>query len=468
MSSVQARERYPYPQETPAGIETQLRALHNLGQLLLDSHADVDDAALGATDSWRSGTATTAVSDVRALSSGMKGDSDALAPAVTAMTTYAGRLEEAREAIEALRVRYDEAREARDDANAHPPEWARGPLRHEHREANQQTFTAAAAAIDLDYGTVLTDLEQHGRPAVRALHEALDVLAPPGQRRIGTLDEVAYGAASGPLSLTGNHLELALREAGLLTGATPTGAYTRWLENAERRGVDSGTILQIAVEHDLTPEDFELLDGLEEVRDPDGKSFYLLPGDIGADDARRAVLLTYVLNAGTDYGSASPDNDFEETPYSAAEAQRIVDRQEANDWSYDQDVGFVNGNGGRLATTPNGMLMGLGGNWLQDLYSQRGGTTYGDIFMLNIDDADDPHDVLRQVVRSGRASYQDDDGRVFHGELDLDRLLHHEEVHSQQWAEKGYAGFLSSYLWEQLTGGNGTEEGAGLSDGGYH
>lgn len=32
---------------------------------------------------------------------------------------------------------------------------------------------------------------------------------------------------------------------------------------------------------------------------------------------------------------------------------------------------------------------------------------------------------------------------------------------------EGYAGFLSSYLWEQLTGSNHTEEDAGLEDGGY-
>lgn len=205
----------------------------------------------------------------------------------------------------------------------------------------------------------------------------------------------------------------------------------------------------------------------EEIQDPGGKSFFVLPDDISADDARRAVQMTYVFNAGTDYGDTSHLNDFPETPYTATELQRIIDRQQANDWSYDQDVGFVHGNGGRMATTPNGMLMGLGGNGLQDLYSQRGGTTYGDIFMLNIDDVDDPVAALRQVVESGRATYEADDGTLYHSGLDLDRLLHHEERHSQQWAEEGYVGFLASYAWEQITGGNETEEDAGLSDGGY-
>jgi hypothetical protein len=468
VSSAAAQERYPYPNETPEGIEGQRRALHNLGRLLLDASADVDDDVLLTTDSWRSDTATTAVSDVAALASGMKGDSDAIGGATGAMTTYVGNLEEARAAIDGIRGRYNEALEAKRYADAHPPEWAQGPLRHEYTSGNQQELTNAGTALDTEYDGVLADLEQQGRPAVAALHAALDVLAPPAQRGVGSLAEVAYGAASESLDLTGNHLELALREAGLLTGATPEGLYSQWLENAERQGVDSGTILQIASEHGITPESFELLAGMEEITDPQGKSFFVLPDDISAEDARQAVVLTYILNAGTDYGDTADVNDFEETPYSAAEVQRIIDRQESNSWSYDQDVGFVHGNGGRMVTTPNGVLMGLGGNWLQDLYSQQGGTMYGDIFMLNIDDAEDPVAALREVVESGRATYENDEGELYQGDLDLDRLLHHEERHSQQWAEEGYAGFLASYAWELITGGNETEEGAGLSDGGYH
>ena len=33
--------------------------------------------------------------------------------------------------------------------------------------------------------------------------------------------------------------------------------------------------------------------------------------------------------------------------------------------------------------------------------------------------------------------------------------------------DEGYTDFLASYVWEQVTGGNETEEDAGLSDGGY-
>ena len=279
-----------------------------------------------------------------------------------------------------------------------------------------------------------------------------------------------------------------LREEGLLTGPDPDGYYLKWLQNATARGISIDDIVEIAREHDIRPDDFEVLDGLEEVKDRDGKSFFILPTDLSGDDARKAVLMTYVLNAGTDYGTADSSRDFPETPYSSDEIQRIKDRQDENNWfSYGQDVGFVNGNGGRLATTPNGMLMGLGGNGLQDVYSSNGGTTFGDIFMLNIDDPDDSHEALRSVIQSGLANYADSDGEPYSdSRLDLDRLLHHEERHSQQWAREGYAGFIASYLnesvdWDMKGWGpfqapiphtadgkdNAYEADAGLTDGGY-
>jgi hypothetical protein len=185
--------------------------------------------------------------------------------------------------------------------------------------------------------------------------------------------------------------------------------------------------------------------------------------------------MTYILNAGTDYGDAGRKpgvrNDFRETPYSADEVQRIIDRQEANSWSYDQDVGFVNDNGGRLVTTPNGMMMGLGGNELQDKFSTSGGTAWGDIFMVNIDDPHNADEQLRDVVESGHAWYVDDDDKPFECSLDLDRLLHHEERHSQQWANFGYTDMIAAYsggkIDELITGTHPLEEDAGLSDGGY-
>ncbi|MFB8281254.1 hypothetical protein [Nocardia colli] len=282
-----------------------------------------------------------------------------------------------------------------------------------------------------------------------------------------TLDDARKG---GEIDAQVAELEQALRDAGLLTGPPVTGYYRQWLENAVRRGVSLDTIKQIISEHHITPEDFKILDGMEEIReDADGdgifKSFFLMPTDISAADAAKAVRMTYILNAGTDYGKDHP-TDFPPTPYSSAELRRITERQGKNDWSYNEDVGFVHGNGGRLVTTPNGMMMGLGGNLIQDQFSQNGGTTWGDTFMLNVDDAKDPAQQIREVARSGHAWYENDNG-PYQGKLDLDRYLHHEERHSQQWAEEGYTGFLASYVWEQVTGGNETEEDAGLADGGY-
>ena len=118
-------------------------------------------------------------------------------------------------------------------------------------------------------------------------------------------------------------------------------------------------------------------------------------------------------------------------------------------------------------TTPNGMLMGLGGSPLLDVSSQQGGTTYGDIFMLNIDDPpEDAAQELRKVAMSG-VTWGENDNGTYRGQLDLDRLLHHEEIHSQQWARETPAIFVPRYIGERLTDGTQTEEGAGLSDGGY-
>lgn len=292
-------------------------------------------------------------------------------------------------------------------------------------------------------------------------------------RKISDHDATTLTGASkgGDLDAQVVDMEQALREAGLLTGPPASGHYREWLENAVLRGVPIDTITKMAAEHHITPDDFKILDGMEEIReDEDGngifKSYFLMPTDISGDDAAKAVRMTYILNAGTDYGTEGEATDFAPTPYGSEELQRIVDRQKANSWSYSEDVGFVHGNGGRLVTTPNGMMMGLGGNFIQDQYSQQGGTTWGDTFMLNIDDPDDPAQMLRQVAASGHAWYDGDKGPQ-QGALDTDRLLHHEERHSQQWAREGYAGFLSSYVWEKVTGGNETEEDAGLSDGGY-
>lgn len=266
-----------------------------------------------------------------------------------------------------------------------------------------------------------------------------------------------------------------LRREGLLTGPNPGGRYEDWVRNTVENGVSIDTLLGIAGDHGITPDSFDVLDGLQVITDPDGKSFFVLDTDMSGDDARAAVLMTYVLNAGTDY----ENGDFAPTPYSSDEVQRIIDRQDDNGWSYGEDVAFVHSNGGRLVTTPNGMLMGAGGNELQDLYSQQAGTTWGDIFMIGEDDVDDPEAYLEQMITSGSSDVHED--------LDLDRLLHHEEIHSQQWAEYGRLDYMLRYtdantdlVWESDWGpfghpeiqtvdgeDNEYEVEAGLEDGGY-
>ena len=251
------------------------------------------------------------------------------------------------------------------------------------------------------------------------------------------------------------------------------GYLKAWLENAERRGVPRHVVVEVARRHGITAESFQVLAKMAEIKDPDGKSFFLIPPGTSGDHARKAALMTYIHNAGTDYGRAGKQPaDFPATPYSAAEVARIMKRQNANSWTYTRDVGFVDRNGGRLVTTPNGMLMGLGGNWIQRQFSQRGGTTWGDIFMVNMGNLTDPAEQLRRIAESGHAWHLDGSGTPSESSLELDRVLHHEERHCQQWAAKGYAGMLRDYSWElvrEMVFGktNRLEEDAGLSDGGY-
>lgn len=322
----------------------------------------------------------------------------------------------------------------------YPPTKPPDPMKKEDAERRATEIHAAA--------TKWWDSDQQVANGINTDNKNLAVELNPGEPSFGRYERL-------------------LREAGLLTGPSPDGYYAQWLENAERQGISPEVLIDIARRFGISPEDFKILEGMKEIKDPDGKSFFLMPEGTSGDDARKAVLMTYILNAGTDYGAAGKKpgvkNDFAETPYSANEVQRIIDRQDSNDWSYDDDVAFVEGNGGRLVTTPNGMLMGAGGNWLQDLYSQKAGTTWGDIFMVDIDDPKDAGQQLSNIVESGHMWYADDNGKPFEGSIDLDRFLHHEERHSQQWADNGYVGML----WDAATDSDGLEKDAGLSDAGY-
>lgn len=265
-----------------------------------------------------------------------------------------------------------------------------------------------------------------------------------------------------------------LRGQGLIDHVAEGGMFSRWLANAAAAGVDEDVVLALVRRGDVDQRGLSVLDPLRELRDRDGKSFFLLPERVDADLAQRAVLATYVLSARTDYGSARDGtgtrNDFEEVPFSVEELERIRARQAVNRWSYVVLLAVVHRLGARVVTTPNGMLMGLGGSPAARVLSQRGGTTWGDLFLLNVR-ADDPAGVLEAIVASGvrpRSSRRGRSGGPGPARgLDLDRLLHHEERHARQWAERGPVRFAAGYLAERLRGSNRTEEDAGLADGGY-
>ncbi|MET0450589.1 MAG: ESX-1 secretion-associated protein [Mycobacterium sp.] len=278
-----------------------------------------------------------------------------------------------------------------------------------------------------------------------------------------------------------NEYEEALHQAGLLQGKSE-GLYREWLQNAVDNGVPPEVIVDVARQQDITPDSFDVLDGTERITDDnltpndptDDKDYFLLPENATPEQARQAALMAYVYNAGTGYGTArgSGNNDFAETPYSANEIQRIRERQAANAWSYDL-VPEATSQGGRFAATPNGMLMGVGGGAIQQTVSAQAGTCVGDVFAVNYDTPPNgAAQQLRDIIRSGDMTWQDDAGRPVRG-LDLDRVLHHEERHSQQWADLGFDGFLREYYtgagYDQLPGAdNPFEVNAGHNDGGYH
>lgn len=239
-------------------------------------------------------------------------------------------------------------------------------------------------------------------------------------------------------------------------------AHRNWLANIDRHAVAAREVTDIVRGQALTRDSFAVLDAMERITDPDGKSFFVIPRGTGAGDVRRAVLLTYILNAGTGYGRPGVAGDFPETPYSAAEVQRIVDRQHANRWSYPAVRGICS-TGGCVVTTPNGILMGLGGSRIHAPFTHRGGTMWGDLFLVNATGIfTAPARRLRAIVESGRLG----------AGPNLDRLLHHEEIHAQQWAALGPARMPMRYLAEEtrartVRGTNGFEKAAGLADGGY-
>jgi len=265
----------------------------------------------------------------------------------------------------------------------------------------------------------------------------------------------------------------------------PGELYDNWLTNAAKNNVPIDEIVAIAKDHDITPGSFLVLDGLQYQDDPDHKRFFIIDPKTDPQVAMSIVVMTYIYNAGTGYAVAddtgnpqdqgSTKNDYAETPYSSKEIERIKERQQANSWSYN-----IIHNTGAVMATPNGMLMGVGGTAIVQKLSQQGGTTYGDILLLNLDETTNPKLTLMSVVHSG--STPNDDlaqtgptagvSATTSNWRDLDRLLHHEQLHSQQWQDHGKQDYATEYLLEagikySDERYNTWEQGAGLHDGGY-
>lgn len=238
--------------------------------------------------------------------------------------------------------------------------------------------------------------------------------------------------------------EQALRDAGALEGDA-NDLYREWIWWTLLTGMGPSDVVSRAQQEGVTASTFDKLDGLEIVRGEDGHPFFLLDG---SHDARDIARLTELIN-GRQPSFSDP-------------------RRDDNDWSYDgplwfdSDAELVANNGGALIATPEGTLMAAPGPSsigipnITDLFSSKGGTTWGEIFVTQGSN-DDPQQRLRDIVTDGELNG-----------VDLTQLLGHERIHSEQWAAYGYARFIYEYLREGSDGcHNRFEEEAGWEAGGY-
>lgn len=234
----------------------------------------------------------------------------------------------------------------------------------------------------------------------------------------------------------------AARLAPVLSGE-PDELYQEWLRRTTASGLR---------EEGVTAETFAPLAGRTIWRDPDGRPY------VRIDDARRArelARLTELLNGG--WPSLSDP------------------RRDRNRWSYTGLFGVNAGDAGivvkrgALVATPEGTMMAVAGGKVVrttpnpiDWFTARGGTTWGEIYVVNGSHAD-PVGVLQTTVESGRRPPGS-------GAPSLARLLRHERVHSEQWARYGYVRFIWEYIVRhdpRKPCEHPLEREAGLADGGY-
>lgn len=242
-----------------------------------------------------------------------------------------------------------------------------------------------------------------------------------------------------------------LRDAGLLSGE-PDDRYREWLRWTLDAGHSPDEVVGVAREEGVTPATFAPLAGRTVWRGPDERPY------VRVDDARRArelARLTELLNGGR--------------------PSRTDPRRDRNRWSYSGLFGLNRGDAGTavrrgaLVATPEGTMMAVAGRRALralpnpvDWFSSRGGTTWGEIYVVN-GSYDDPAGVLRATVESGKPPPGS-------GAPGLARLLRHERVHSEQWARFGYARFIWEYVVRhdpRKPCEHPLEREAGLADGGY-
>lgn len=258
----------------------------------------------------------------------------------------------------------------------------------------------------------------------------------------------------------------------------PPSVFTReWIMNAQSNGHSGSLLLDHARTHDVNDTTFGVLTAHEQVRDPTGRAYFVVTERAGIE---RIQFLTELLAGGSPVDSAW--------------------RRDANAWSYGspRSTGMralnwiargtaeidapitarkIFETGGAIVTTPEGILMAAPGpdfhpvvgpfTWLPNyasVFAMRGGTMYGEVFILNTQ-SEDPARTLRDRIESSAVHPS--------GELQLERTLRHERVHAEQWANHGLFQYPVLYLAFEAQVGLGQlchnpfEVAAGLEDGGY-
>lgn len=242
-----------------------------------------------------------------------------------------------------------------------------------------------------------------------------------------------------------------LRAAGLLDDA-PGERYREWVSWTLKSGLSPDEVVSRARQEGVTAAAFDVLAGRTSWRAPDGRAYVRIED---GRDALEIVRATELLNGGR---PSTSDR-----------------RHDGNRWSYqglggltDGDAGLVLRHGGALAATPEGTMIAAPGDRALGMrnavgwFAARGGTTWGDMYVVNGSFAA-PDDVLRRSVATGMPPPGS-------GAPSLERLLRHERVHSEQWARYGYVRFIWKYLIAHNPNDACThplEQEAGLEDAGY-